>query len=151
MVSIRLTLALVAAAAAAAASVRPQSPPRWLKFEHRGAWVAGRGYESTPMFFDGKLYLMQSMMGSFAPDGRAHSYFCIFDGVTGEEVACPPSSSGHAACAGVVDRTSRPGTETAYVFCSAWDRANRTCPEYAPAAQCRRTCRGGTTTRARAP
>jgi hypothetical protein len=32
------------------------------------------------MFFGGKLYLMQSMMGHFAPDGGAHSYFCIFDG-----------------------------------------------------------------------
>ena len=49
------------------------------------------------MFLGGRLYLMQSMMGSFAPDGGAHSYFCIFDGATGEQVACPASSSGHAA------------------------------------------------------
>jgi hypothetical protein len=103
--------------------------PSWLNFRHEGAWVAGRGYESTPMFFGGKLYLMQSMMGHFAPDGGPHSYFCIFDGETGEEVACPESSSGHAACSGIVDRASVPGRERAYVFCSAWDRANHTsCP-----------------------
>ena len=130
-------LATAAAAAALATVTRDgaasERPPEWLHFEHMGAWVGGLGYESTPMYLGGRLYLMQSMMGRFAPDGGQHSYFCIFDGVTGEEVACPPSSSGHAACAGVVDRTSRPGTETAYVFCSAWDRANRTCPEYARA------------------
>ena len=34
------------------------------------------------------------------------------------------------ACSGIVDRTSDPAKETAYVFCSAWDRANHTCPEY---------------------
>ena len=48
--------------------------------------VAGRGYESTPMHLGGRLYLMQSMMGRFAPDNGEHSYFCIFDGVTGEQV-----------------------------------------------------------------
>lgn len=125
---------LITTAAGAMATTTPAPPrPPWLNFEHRGAWVAGRGYESTPMFFGGRLYLMQSMMGPFAPDGAMHSYFCIFDGATGEEIACPASSSGHAACAGVVDRTSKPGTEQAFVFCSAWDRANHTCPEYAQA------------------
>jgi hypothetical protein len=110
-----IVTAIVSAATATADTDAPHGPPvpQWLNFEHKGAWVAGRGYESTPMFLGGKLYLMQSMMGPFAPDGGDHSYFCIFDGESGEEVACPPTSSGHAACSGIVDRTSIPGKETA--------------------------------------
>ena len=68
-------------------------------------------------------------MGDFAPDGYAHSFFCIFDGVTGEKLTCPNSSSGHAFCSAIVDNT--PGrNETAWVFCSAWDRANSTSCEH---------------------
>ena len=132
LVALQALLALTAAATSSspvagdAAASAGGVPPSWLNFKHEGALVAGGGrYESTPMHLGGKLYLMQSMMGQFAPDGGAHSYFCVFDGATGEEITCPPSSSGHAACSGIVDRS----TDRAYVFCSAWDRANHTsCP-----------------------
>lgn len=95
-------------------------------FEHAGALV-GSSLESSPVFYRGRLLLMQSMMGSFAPDGRPHGFFCVFDAATGEKLACPESSSGHAFCSAIVDAT--PGREeTLWVFCSAWDRANHDCP-----------------------
>jgi hypothetical protein len=69
--------------------------------------------------------MMASMMGPFQ-DGGAHSYFCILDFLTGERLNCPLSSTAHAFCSAIVDSTSAPGTETVWVFCSAWDRANKT-------------------------
>ena len=66
-------------------------------FAHAGAWVGG-SLESSPIYFNGRLYLMQSQMGNFAPDGKPHGFFCVFDGETGDEVVCPESSSGHAFC-----------------------------------------------------
>jgi hypothetical protein len=73
-------------------------------FEHAGAWV-GSSLESSPLWYRGRLYLMQSQMGNFAPDGKPHGFFCLFDGSTGDTVACPPSSSGHAFCSALVDST----------------------------------------------
>ena len=87
----------------------------------------GSSLESTPLFYRGRLYLMASQMGDFAPDNKPHGFFCIFDAATGEKLACPPSSSGHAFCSAIVDAT--PGRmETLWVFCSAWDRASHDCP-----------------------
>jgi len=109
-----------------AANVVTKSDDEWMtNYEHVGAWV-GSSLESSPIFFQGKLYLMQSQMGPFPRDGSngSHSFFCVMDGRTGEEVSCPPSSSGHAFCSSIVDHTGP--TERAWVFCSAWDRANQT-------------------------
>lgn len=109
-----------------AANVVTKSDDEWkTNYEHVGAWV-GSSLESSPIFFQGKLYLMQSQMGPFPRDGSngSHSFFCVMDGRTGEEVSCPPSSSGHAFCSSIVDHTGP--TERAWVFCSAWDRANQT-------------------------
>jgi hypothetical protein len=94
-------------------------------YDHLGAWV-GSSLESSPIFFKNKLYLMQSQMGLFPRDGSdgSHSFFCVMDGRTGEEVSCPASSAGHAFCSSIVDHTG--DTEQAWVFCSAWDRANQT-------------------------
>ena len=105
--------------------------PSWLNFENQGALVGPRGYEGSPMWLGGRLYVMQMMMGRFAPDGGDHSYFCIFDGASGEKVACPSSSSGYAFCSGMVS-TLVDGREDAYVFCSAWDRSNHTVTKACP-------------------
>ena len=105
----------------------PPPPFPWTpNFRHEGAWV-GASLESSPIYFNGKLYLMQSQMGPFPRNGSngAHSFFCVMDGKTGEEISCPPSSTAHAFCSAIVDHTG-PGPETAWVFCSAWDRANQT-------------------------
>ena len=108
-----LQAVLAAASLAAAAAWAPG-------FTHAGAWV-GSSLESTPLFFRGRLYMMQSQMGNFAPDNQPHGFFCVFDGLTGDRIVCPESSSGHAFCSAVVDAT--PGrNETMWVFCSAWDR-----------------------------
>ena len=108
----------------------PAAPFPWTpNFRHEGAWV-GASLESSPLHFKGKLYLMQSTMGPFPRDGSngSHSFFCIMDGSTGEEISCPPTSTAHAFCSAIVDHTGA-GPETAWVFCSAWDRANfTTCP-----------------------
>ncbi len=87
--------------------------------------LVGSSLESTPLYYRGGLYLMASEMGTFY-DGGAHSFFCIKDFLTGETLNCPLSSVGHAFCSAIVDATSLPGTETLWVFCSAWDRANHT-------------------------
>jgi hypothetical protein len=94
-------------------------------FAHAGALVSS-GLESSPLYYRGRLLLMQSQMGRFGPDNESHSFFCLNDLVTGEVLVCPPSSSGHAFCSAIVDST--PGrNETLWVFCSAWDRASRNC------------------------
>jgi hypothetical protein len=93
-------------------------------FAHQGALV-GSSLESTPLFYRGSMYLMASEMSTFG-DGGAHSYFCIYDLATGERLNCPLASLGHAFCSALVDAASVPGTETLWVFCSAWDRANHT-------------------------
>ena len=95
-------------------------------FKPEGAWGDGHGQEGSPFFFRGKLYLMQSMMGFFPKDRSmgVHSGFCVFDARSGEEVSCPDSSSAFAFCSAIVDHTALP--QKLWVFCSAWDRANRT-------------------------
>ena len=105
----------------------PPSLAVWqANFAHAGAWV-GSSLESTPLYYKGRLLMMQSQMGNFAPDGLPHAYFCVFDGATGARLNCPNSSSGHAFCSALVDAT--PGrNETLWVFCSAWDRASHDCP-----------------------
>jgi len=114
--------AALSAALALAAPASAWAP----NYAHAGAWV-GSSLESTPLWFRGRLYMMQSQMRNFLPDNKGHGFWCLFDGVTGEELVCPPSSSGHAFCSAVVDAT--PGREeTMFVFCSAWDRANHDCP-----------------------
>ena len=55
-----------------AANVVTKSDDEWkTNYEHVGAWV-GSSLESSPIFFQGKLYLMQSQMGPFPllPEGR---------------------------------------------------------------------------------
>ena len=94
-------------------------------FEHAGAWVGGGAYEASPIFYNGKMYLMQSMMGNFMPDNQPHGFFCIFDGASGEKISCPSASSGHSFCSAVVSNVT--GTDVVWVFCSAWDRANHNC------------------------
>lgn len=102
--------------------------PGWLNYEPLGALVGPHGLESTPFFFGGKLHLMQSMEAYFAPDGGAHSFFCVFDAESGEKISCPESSSGFMMCSAIVQR-QKPGKERLYVYCPAWDRANLTsCP-----------------------
>jgi hypothetical protein len=97
-------------------------------FAHLGAWT-GSNLEASPLYYRGQLYLMMSQMGEFPPGG-AHSFFCVFDGITGEKLSCPASSSGHAFCSAIVqpadDAARPPRNETLWVFCSAWDRANHT-------------------------
>ena len=63
-------------------------------FEPKGAW-ADHGEEASPVFLNGKLYLVQSIMGRFPADGSqgAHSGFCVYDARTGRTVSCPDSSS----------------------------------------------------------
>jgi hypothetical protein len=99
-------------------------------FQHAGALV-GSTLESSPIYFKGKLYLMQSRMGEFAPDGGPHSFFCVNDMLTGEIISCPNASSGFAFCSAIVDH-SVPSDEVAWVFCSAWDRANSHSPGCQP-------------------
>ena len=127
MAPMMLVFALLCAAARAAAEDNTNTTAVvWQpNYEHLGAWV-GSSLESSPLFFKGNLYLMASRMGRFPRDGSngSHSYFCIMDGRTGEEVSCPPTSSGHAFCSSIVDHTGP--AERVWVFCSAWDRANQT-------------------------
>lgn len=144
----RAAALLVTAATGSASSWAPN-------FVHAGAWV-GSSLESSPLWYRGKLYLMQSQMGNFLPDDKPHGFFCVFDGETGDEVVCPPSSSGHAFCSALVDSTPgrdetmvrrrhrshawlsvsptprlnarlTPTSRLQWVFCSAWDRANNNC------------------------
>ena len=84
--------ALAALAALAAASALPAAAgPAWSpNFEHLGAWT-GDNLEASPLFYRGALLLMMSQMGEFPPGG-AHSFFCVFDGATGERLSCPTSS-----------------------------------------------------------
>ena len=77
---------------------------------------------------------MQTVMGTMPPDGSqgSHSFFCIYDALTGDKVVCPESSSKFAFCSAIVDHTV-PSDQTLWVFCSAWDRANHTyCPQPPP-------------------
>eukprot|EP00040_Diaphanoeca_grandis_P017868 m.93929 g.93929 ORF g.93929 m.93929 type:complete len:428 (+) comp26661_c0_seq1:139-1422(+) len=103
-----------------------QGPPAWKpNFDRVGMMYSG-GEEASPLFMNGKLYIMSSQMG-FPTGNRsdgAHSFFCVNDAITGERVSCPESSSGWAFCSAIIDRTATP--ERAWVFCSAWDRANHT-------------------------
>ncbi len=94
-------------------------------FEPQGAW-GDHGQEASPVFLNGKLYMVQSIMGKFPADGSqgGHSGFCVYDARTGSTVSCPDSSSAYAFCSAIVDHTAPP--HTLWVFCSAWDRANHT-------------------------
>ena len=58
--------------------------------------------------------------------GAAHSFFCVFDGTTGQNVSCPESSSDHFFFSAIVDHTRGEENQTVWVFGSAWNRANRT-------------------------
>ena len=114
-----------------AADVSPSSPTGIVferNFKPEGAWGDGHGQEASPFFLNGRLYMMQSQMGHFPADGSqgVHSGFCVFDARSGEVVpgSCPDSSSGFAFCSAIVDHTAPP--QKLWVFCSAWDRANRT-------------------------
>ena len=82
------------------------------------------GQEASPVYLNGKLYLVQSIMGQPVPGQGAHSYFCVYDAETGEKVSCPASSSAFAFCSAIVDHSAPP--QKLWVFCSAWDRANKT-------------------------
>jgi hypothetical protein len=94
-------------------------------YQPLGAW-GDHGEEASPFFLNGKLYMMQSIMGLFPADGSegVHSGFCVYDARTGEVVSCPDSSAAFAFCSAIVDHTAPP--QRLWVFCSAWDRANHT-------------------------
>ena len=94
-------------------------------FEPEGAW-GDHGQEASPFHLNGKLYLMQSIFRTFPHTNGSkgvHSGFCIYDARTGETVSCPDSSKSFAFCSAIVDHTAPP--QRLWVFCSAWDRANR--------------------------
>jgi hypothetical protein len=116
-------LFLARAFPAAAPSPSPWAP----NFAHLGA-LAMDTLESTPFTLHGKLYVQQARMGSFAPDGAPHSFFCIHDASTGAEVSCPPLSSGYAFQSSIVDDARG----TLWVFGSAWDRAQSSAPGCRP-------------------
>lgn len=102
----------------------PSDPPAFKRnYQPLGA-IANYGEEASPFYLNGRLYMMESVMGLMPPDGSqgAHSFFCVYDAATGEAVACPESSSAFAFCSAVVDHTAPP--QRLWVFCSAWDRAN---------------------------
>lgn len=104
------------------------SPSPWRpNFAHVGA-LAMDTLESTPFSLNGTLHVMQARMGPFAPDGAQHSFFCVYAGATGREVACPPSSSGFAFQSAIVDDARN----TLWVFGSAWDRAQSSAPGCKP-------------------
>lgn len=94
-------------------------------YRPQGAW-GDHGQEASPLFLNGSLYMMQTIMGRVPADGSngTHSLFCVYDVATGRVVSCPDSSSAFAFCSAVVDRSAPP--ERLWVFCSAWDRANHT-------------------------
>mmetsp|Transcript_29461 Transcript_29461/g.77236 ORF Transcript_29461/g.77236 Transcript_29461/m.77236 type:complete len:435 (+) Transcript_29461:67-1371(+) len=121
----RYRRSVLAATAAVAVSGALTSAAWAPGFTNVGLMQSG-GQEASPIFFAGQLYLVQSVMG--IPEGNrsngAHSFFCVYDATSGETVACPKSSSGWAFCSSIVDRTAAP--PRAWVFCSAWDRANHT-------------------------
>jgi len=125
----RLALLLACWCGAARAAVRAApSPSPWRpNFEHVGA-LAMDTLESTPFTLRGVLYVMQAMMGAFAPDGEAHSFFCIHAAATGAVVSCPNSSSGYAFQSAIVDDARG----VLWVFGSAWDRAQSHKPGCAP-------------------
>ena len=122
------SLLLAAAGAAAAAATGGAQPVAGgvafaRNFKPEGAW-GDHGEEASPFFLNGKLYMMQSIMGRFPADGSqgTHSGFCVYDARSGEKVACPDSSSAFAFCSAIVDHTVPP--QRLWVFCSAWDRGN---------------------------
>ena len=98
-------------------------------FKHIGALVSDP-LESSPLYFQNHLYIMQSEMGNFPPDNQPHSFFCIFDGLTGNKIICPNSSVGYAFFSAIVDHTS--SVETIWVFGSNWDRAQSHAPGCQP-------------------
>ena len=100
------------------------------KFKHVGALV-GASLESSPLLFNGSLFLMQARMAAFAPDNQPHSFFCVYAMDTGAPVSCPPSSSGFAFQSAIVDH-SVAGDDVVWVFGSAWDRAQSSAPECKP-------------------
>lgn len=107
----------------------PPPPSGWhSKFSHAGTY-AGFTLESTPFFFKGFWYMMQSEGSDhFFPDNSAHTYFSIRDFDTGEVVAAPPSSSGFSFFSAIVDTTR----DTLWVFGAALDRFNKTVPAACP-------------------
>jgi hypothetical protein len=102
-------------------------------YQPQGAW-GDFGQEASPFFLNGKLYHMQTVMGKMPEDGSegSHSFFCVYDALTGEKIVCPESSSRYAFCSAIVDHTV-PAEQQLWVFCSAWDRANHSyCPQPPP-------------------
>lgn len=113
-----LLLAAARAAAAPAPRPSPTAPPGWApNFRHAGA-LEGSNLESSPFSLGGRLYLMASQMGPFAPDGQCHSFFCVLDMATGAKVSCPNASTGFAFQSAV---TALDGARV-WVFGTAQDR-----------------------------
>jgi hypothetical protein len=96
-------------------------------FNHQGMLV-GDTLESSPFTLHGKLYIMAARMGTFAPDSKQHSFFCVMHAATGDEVSCPASSSGYAFQSAVTDDARG----VVWVFGSAWDRAQSSQPDCKP-------------------
>ena len=116
-----------------AAAVSAAGPVFKRNYQPQGAW-GDFGEEASPFFLNGKMYHMQSVMGIMPEDGSegTHSFFCIYDAATGAKVICPESSSKFAFCSAIVDHTV-PADQRLWVFCSQWDRANKTyCPQPPP-------------------
>ena len=117
----------VAALASVAAAVSPgrdysgaaaASVP-FPNYRHEGVWSSHQ-LTSSPIWFKNKLYLVSSRIG------HAHSFFCVFDGATGQNISCPESSYDHFFFSSIVDHTRGEENQTVWVFGSAWNRANRT-------------------------
>lgn len=84
--------------------------------------------ESTPFNLNGRAFVQMAKMGPFPPDGLGHSYFCVYDISTGEEMSCPAGSSGYAFQSSIVDDARG----VVWVFGSAWDRAQSSAPDCKP-------------------
>ena len=121
------SLTIIVNASIVAPRVAPSPSPWKPNFQHVGA-LAMNTLESTPFTLRGKLYVQQAMMGNFAPDNLAHSYFCIHAADTGAVISCPNSSSGFAFQSSIVDDARG----VLFVFGSAWDRAQSKTPDCRP-------------------
>ena len=62
------------------------SPYPAMPYTREGAWTGPGQLCSSPLWFNQTLYLMSSRISNV-------SHFCIFDGATGEQLSCPPSSN----------------------------------------------------------
>ena len=125
----RLALTAIGAVSATCTTIsRAATAGNWsANFDHQGMLAFGT-LESSPFSMNGSLFIMGSKMGPFAPDGKAHSFFCVINAATGRTVSCPNSSSGFAFMSAIMDVVHT----VVWVFGSAWDRPNNKNPGCQP-------------------